>query len=399
MRILLLAPHPFYQARGTPIAVDLLLRTLAKRGDRVDVLTYPEGESRDYGKNVTIHRFRAPRFLRNLRPGFSWKKLLSDGFMYPHALRMAREGTYDCIHAIEESGFMARRIGRTLSIPYIFDMDSSMPRQIVDKRPLLRPLLPLMRRLEAGVVRQAAAVAPVCDAIARDAAQAGAVRIEPLRDISLLPDNVPPAPEKGFRERASLSGPVLLYIGNLEVYQGISLLLESFARLISAKVQATLVIVGGRSDDIQRYRAQAKTLGIAEHLHFTGPRPIEDMPHLFREADILVSPRTRGQNTPMKIYSYLDSGKPLLATRLPTHTQVLDDECALLTDPDPESMAAGFERLLHHPEWGRRLADNARRRVRSKYCLPVFEASVERLYQAIPEKNQDSEVQNSLPAR
>ena len=42
-------------------------------------------------------------------------------------------------------------------------------------------------------------------------------------------------------------------------------------------------------------------------------------------ADVLVSPRLKGLNTPMKIYSYLDSGSAVLATRLRTHTQVLDD--------------------------------------------------------------------------
>ncbi len=48
-------------------------------------------------------------------------------------------------------------------------------------------------------------------------------------------------------------------------------------------------------------------------------------------ADVLVSPRSRGTNTPLKIYQYLRSGKPIVATRLLTHTQVLSDETAILT--------------------------------------------------------------------
>ena len=35
MNILLLAPHPFYQERGTPIAVDLLLHGLGVLGRTV----------------------------------------------------------------------------------------------------------------------------------------------------------------------------------------------------------------------------------------------------------------------------------------------------------------------------------------------------------------------------
>ena len=131
MRILLLAPHPFYQERGTPIAVDLLARALAERGDTVDILTYHEGDSpRDYPDTITIHRIAPPPFAHGIRPGFSIKKLICDAAMYKKAAEHARRTSYDCIHAVEESVFMARRIGRQHNIPYIFDMDSSMPNRL-----------------------------------------------------------------------------------------------------------------------------------------------------------------------------------------------------------------------------------------------------------------------------
>ncbi len=380
MNILLLAPHPFYQERGTLIAEDLLLRALAKRGDRMDVLTYSEGEDRDYGPNVKIHRIRTPRFLRGIRPGFSLKKLLCDAYLAPHAMRLARQNAYDVIHAVEEAAFIARFIGRRLGIPYIFDMDSSMPRQIADKQPLAKPLLPMMRLFERLAIRDAAAVVPVCDALADIARAGGAQRIELLRDISLVPDDAPVCPERGFRHGTGIHGPAVLYIGNLEPYQGIDLLLEGFAKAAPEAPTAALIVVGGRADDIATYRAKAEALGIGAHTHFLGPRPVGDMIHLFRDADILASPRTQGQNTPMKIYSYLDSGKPVLATRLPTHTQVLNDEVAMLVDPTPEAVAAGLTHLLGDAALRSRLAENAKRLAQSTYSRAAFEESVDRLY-------------------
>ena len=68
-----------------------------------------------------------------------------------------------------------------------------------------------------------------------------------------------------------------------------------------------------------------------------------------RQADVLVSPRIRGVNTPMKLYSYLDSGVPVLATRLPTHTQVMDDSVAVLVDPVPEAVGTGLVALFRDP--------------------------------------------------
>ncbi|HAS81838.1 MAG TPA: glycosyltransferase [Verrucomicrobia bacterium] len=383
MHILLLAPHPFFQERGTPIAVDLLIQALVKRGDRVTLLTYHEGEDRDYGPTVTMHRIKAPRFIRHIRPGFSLKKLICDMVMMPHAMRLASTLRVDCIHAVEESAFMARRISRRLGIPYIFDMDSSMPRQIADKVPILGPLVPLMRWIERRAMRDAIAVVPMCDSIADEARQAGARHVTLLRDISLVPMNVAPDPALGFRRATGITGPVVLYIGNLEPYQGIDLLLQSVAQVLAGGRALAVVIAGGRADDIATCRARATALGIADRVYFLGPRPVAHMPHLFHEADMLISPRTQGQNTPMKIYSYLDAGKPLVATRLPTHTQVLDDQVALLADPTPDGMASAMVRLLDDPALGAALAAAAVQRARQYYSLPAFERSVNSLYDTV----------------
>ena len=68
---------------------------------------------------------------------------------------------------------------------------------------------------------------------------------------------------------------------------------------------------------------------------FTGQQPAREIPAFVQACDILVSPRIRGTNTPLKIYSYLRSGKPIVATDLLTHTQVLSDGVARLVAPKP----------------------------------------------------------------
>ena len=68
---------------------------------------------------------------------------------------------------------------------------------------------------------------------------------------------------------------------------------------------------------------------------------------------MLVSPRSLGTNTPLKIYQYLRSGRPIVATRLLTHTQVLDDDVAILTAATPDGFAAGILAALADPERAR----------------------------------------------
>lgn len=385
MKILLLAPHPFYQDRGTPIAVDLLVRALAQRGDSVDVLTYHEGQDRQFAGPglVRIFRIKRPPFCRNIRPGFSAKKLIADAYMHREAMRLAKSFRYDIVHAVEESVFMAKRIRNRYRIPYVFDMDSSMPEQIVEKMPYLRPLLGFMRMFERSGIRRAAAVAAVCDSLADVARNAGAGRISILRDVPLLDsawNHAPPA--NGFRKELGIEGLCLLYIGNLEKYQGIDLMMESFARVPVAS-GAHLVIVGGVPDHIAFYRRKAEHLGIADRTQLVGPRPISDMPALMDEADILVSPRIKGTNTPMKIYSYMASGKAIIATNLFTHTQVLDAKTACLAAPTPDAFGNAMTELLADALRRKTLGSEARRAVETRYSLDVFQKTVNDLYSEI----------------
>ena len=93
---------------------------------------------------------------------------------------------------------------------------------------------------------------------------------------------------------------------------------------------------------------------------FTGPRPLALLGDLFRQAHVLVSPRLKGLNTPMKIYSYLDSGTAVLATRVRTHTQVLNDENAYLVEPEPLALGGGLADLLSDASLRQRLARQAK---------------------------------------
>jgi glycosyltransferase involved in cell wall biosynthesis len=174
-----------------------------------------------------------------------------------------------------------------------------------------------------------------------------------------------------------------MYVGNLERYQGIDLLLEGFQRALTRVPEAHLVIVGGMEEDIARYRRKALRLGIAGRVHFLGPRPIASLAGLLKRADVLVSPRLKGLNTPMKIYSYLDSGTAVLATRLRTHTQVLDDHTAYLVAPTAEAVGDGLADLLKDPGLRARLASQAKAYVQREFTLEAAHRKLSSFYNMI----------------
>jgi len=131
-----------------------------------------------------------------------------------------------------------------------------------------------------------------------------------------------------------------------------------------------VLVVGGEAAQVARARSLADATG--SPMVFAGQRPPEEIPGFIAACDILVSPRVSGTNTPLKIYSYLRSGRPIVATDLRTHTQVLTSETAVLVSPEAEPLAAGLLRLIEQPEERQVLSDAARKLADTRYSRDMY---------------------------
>lgn len=383
MNILVLAPQPFFQDRGTPIATLKLLNLLATEGHRLDLLTYHEGEAIEVA-NCTHHRIPGLPLVNNVPPGFSLKKVLCDVVMLFSVIRICLRRRFDLVHAVEESVFMAMLIKLVTGTPYIYDMDSSLPRQLLDQMPVLKFCAPLLRFCEGQAVRHSLGVVAVCQSLEEVAAShTDRVPIVRVEDASLITAGGRHAGTMRKASTLALPQPVFMYVGNLQSYQGIHLLLDSFAHVFHRDSDAQLVIVGGCLEDVKRYESRAAEIGIAKRTHFLGARPIDELADYLEQADVLVSPRTLGTNTPMKVFSYLESGKPVLATRLPMHTQVLDEDISYLVDPDPLAMSRGMIELLENERLRDAIAGRAQERIRSEFNSEMLDTKLSVFFQEL----------------
>jgi glycosyltransferase involved in cell wall biosynthesis len=367
--------------RGTPLAVRAMVQALAGLGHQVELLTYPQGAPFEWPGVVHRRSLRLP--VGRVKAGPSPAKLALDvPFVIEAAWRLGR-GRFDVVHAVEEAAHLIAPVARLLRVPLVADVDSSIPDQLRYSGFATRgPLLWAAEASERHALRHAAAVVTVCGSLT-DAVRARAPRADifQIEDPPLLPEGArEPTDDDVAALRASLgldARPIVLYTGNFEPYQGVDLLVDAAALV----PQAQFLFVGGEVQEIERLRARGAACV------FAGKRPPDDLPLLLRTCDLVASPRSRGTNTPFKVYTYLAAGRPLVATRIPTHTQLLDDTLACLVAPTPEGLAAGVRDVLARPDEANARAARARALIEREYSPARYREKVARAYAALAEKS------------
>ena len=383
MKALVIAPQPFFSARGTPFSVYYRTLLMAESGVSVDLLTYGQGQDVEL-PGVRVIRTPALRWLGLVRVGPSGLKLLHDVFIALWAIALLLRNRYDFVHAHEESVFLALFLKPLFRFQLVYDMHSSLPQQLENFQYTSSGLLiRLFERLEAASLRSADAVITICPELARlairqmpDPARHFLIENSLLDEVRLK--QAPQAvPESGGVEPSVPPGrPIILYAGSFEPYQGLHLLIAAFARLREQHQKAFLVIMGGLPEQVAGLAAVVAEYGLNGHCLVTGRVPQDVARRFARRATSLVSPRNRGSNTPLKVYEQLASGIPLVATRIPSHTQVLNDQVCFLVEPSVEALAQGMLDSLQDERRRQQLVAGALALYYDKYSRTVYERAV-----------------------
>jgi glycosyltransferase involved in cell wall biosynthesis len=390
-RALVLAPQPFFSGRGTPFSVYFRTRALADLGVSVDLLTYGEGDDIDL-PNVRIVRIPRVPFCSDVRVGPSGVKLILDILLMLWTIGMLLRHRYSFVHAHEESVFWAGWLKPIFGFRLVYDMHSSLPQQLrnfgyTDSRIIVRTF----ERLERAALDNADAVITICPDLERYA-----VSVMPDRERHLLIENSVFGDVRLKARRATRypylgaealrvpeGRPVLLYAGTFERYQGLDLLVRAFARARPRLGNAVLVLVGGTPSQVEALRAEAKTLGLGDSCVVIGRVAPDHVRDLIGRASVLLSPRIDGTNTPLKVYEQLASGIPLVATRIYSHTQVLNEDVCFLVDPTEPAMAEGLVSALTDLAARARVSAAARELYAARYSPQAYEAKMRRLLEVL----------------
>jgi len=389
-RVLIVSPQPFYEDRGTPIAVLQVAAALTALDCEVDVLAYPVGKPVSL-PNMRLHRSSNLFRIRDVRIGFSFKKVLLDLGMLVRLPSLLQSGRFDVVHVLEEMALPVIFLCRRKKLPVIYDMQSSLPEQLrTNAICRTRPMQFLLRMVEDWMLSRATAV--ICSAgllqhVKARAPQALACEWKfagQPRDETQRP--------RAMRARLGFSADakIILYCGTFEAYQGIDLLLAAMPHVSKAVPNAVALLVGATPDDDLMGNPSVSELVRQGKLRIVPRQPRHTIPAYLAMADVLVSPRAYGDNVPLKIFDYLLSGKPIVATDIRAHRSVLSDQIAKLVACSPRAIADGINDLLLHEDDAARMAKAALDQASAAPGKQAFIDLVEFLYaSALSDKTKD----------
>jgi len=146
---------------------------------------------------------------------------------------------------------------------------------------------------------------------------------------------------------------IVIYVGSFQKWKGVNTLIE-----VAKRIEDVLFILVGGVGELGEALKNVKAVG---------QKPKREIPKWMAVADVLVLPNSGKENiskfytSPLKMFEYMASGVPIVASDLPSIMEVLNEENAVLVEADNVgNLAMGIEKVLEDENFGERLADKAK---------------------------------------
>lgn len=387
-RVLLLLPQPFFEDRGTSIAIHHYLEALSALGQPVDVLCFEPGRDIEL-PGVRTFRAANPFGFRHVPIGLSGRKLLLDASLLRRFRHHLRREDYLYVHAVEEAVVMATAFGGRRRPFVVYDMQSSLPEQLLQYRGLgNRPVQSIASRVEDWVLRRADLV--VCSGGLEDRVRERAPETPVFEwRFPASAETVPADAVERLRGTLGIppEGRIILYVGSFARYQGVPMLAEAIPRVLEA-VPNTWFLAVGATDPAEIARLER---AIASHVRDR----VRVLARIDRTrvsahmalAEVLLLPRIHGSNLSLKTFDYLAAGKPIVASDFPMHAWLGRKRLAYLAHVEPAAYADAVRLVLEDAGLAERLGRAARRYAEQNLQRSQFTDLVSRLLREVRKRS------------
>ena len=395
MKILVIAPTPFFSDRGTHIRILEEAYALEGRGHEITLATYHIGKElpEDLHSKIDVRRIRRWLFwYKKLEAGPDWQKIILDLLLIKKVFFLARTKRPEVIHAHLHEGVLIGWIVQKMlfwrKIKLVADFHGSLTKEMVSHAYLKQSLLQkLFRAVEVWIDNMGdVAVASSWD----NALEISAIRKE--GEVTVLPDGTRLRMFEGLPSREVLRETytvpedkvVVAYTGALIPNKGIKLFLEAIPLLATKYTEVHFVVAGFPVDQITDYTS---TEVFKKRVTIVSPLPYYDLPKVLRMSDIGVDPKDASvRQASGKTLQYMGAGLPVAVFDTENNREYLADGGTYAKEATAESLALAIGELIESSEL---------RQSRGRICRERAEAFswehtaelAEGLYQTILNKN------------
>lgn len=375
----MLAPTPFFADRGCHVRIYEEARELQALGHRITICTYHHG--RDL-PGLDIRRIVRVPWYDKLEAGPSLHKIYLDIILLFTAIRVGREQKPDIVHGhLHEGVGIGYIVSRLLGIPLIGDYQGSLAGEVRAHGFLGngRMLLSLIRGIERLVDSLADVAIASCSEVATELKEDFGVKRVYLALDGVDTEQFRPDVDPGELRSLVPSGrKVVVYLGLLNRYQGIDYLLEASARVLQRRSDVHFLIMG--YPNVEHFRRSAQSVGIADHVTFTGRVDYGEAPRYLALGDVAVSTKISETESNGKLYNYMASGLPVVAFDTPVNREILGDLGIYAPLKDVKGLSDGILRALLSDEEIRSLRAQLRERAVQHFSWSATADQISRCY-------------------
>ena len=383
---MMLAPTPFFADRGCHVRILEEARAVLPLGVELRLVTYHIG--RDVPE-LPVDRIPSVPWYGKLEAGPSWHKPYLDLLLLYKALRVARSFKPQLIHAhIHEGAFIGAILKKVLRVPLLFDCQGSLTAEITDHG-FVKPgslLQKSFAALERWINRSCdfiiTSAGPTVELLVREGVPGERVRA--LLDAVDTAVFTPHTREETRELRARLGIPegrrIVSYLGLLNSYQGVDLLLEAAALLRAQGAKLHFLIMGFPEGG---YREKAEALGLSGMVTFTGRIPYDQAPLYLSVGDLAVSPKISLTEANGKLFNYLACGLPTVVFETPVNREIMGEAALYAKYGDVGELAAAIGRLAGDRELREKLRSLGRARAESEHSWQARGRELKEIYRKL----------------
>ncbi len=372
MKILHIAPTPFFADRGCHMRILGEIRALQAQGHKIVLTTYHNGRNIE---NLRIERIINVPWYTKLEAGSSWHKFYLDVLLLWTSIRVYLKEQPDIIHGhLHEGALIGKLVSVILSrgkTPVICDIQGSLTGELETYGFFkdFRVLKIAFAWIEKTICRLPDYF--VCSSDSNTQFIKSKMDV-PEHKVMCIADGIYPdffvcKKDLSFKEQLGIpkSKKVVIYTGSLMQSKGIDYFLDAIPKIAQKHKAAHFLIVGY---PVQHSKERIEALKVEDLVCFTGKVDYFQLPKYLALADVAVDPKVdeAGEGTG-KIINYMGAGLPIVCFDTLNNRALLQQNGFFAKIGDSEDLANKIVEALKNDAMAQEIGDQNRKRVREKY--------------------------------